>query len=162
MIAIPDFQSGAMENWGLVTYRETALLYKSGVSNIYNKKRIASVIAHELGHQWFGNLVSPSWWTDLWLNEGFASYVEYLGVDAVHPEWETLNRDFVSDLHSVMEMDSLGSSHPVSVPVSNPDQIATIFDKISYQKGAALIRMMDHFLGRETLKSGLENYLRAL
>merc|ERR1712209_106809 len=96
MIAIPDFSAGAMENWGLITYRETALLFKPGVSAIGNKQRIAVVISHELAHQWFGNLVTPSWWTDLWLNEGFASYVEYLGVDAVQPQLQYMEDFMIS------------------------------------------------------------------
>jgi aminopeptidase N len=98
MIAIPDFGAGAMENWGLITYRETALLYKEGVSAASNKQRIAIVVSHELAHQWFGNLVTPSWWTDLWLNEGFASYVEYLGVEEVQPELKLLEQFVVQDL----------------------------------------------------------------
>lgn len=111
MIAIPDFAAGAMENWGLITYRETALLYKEGVSAASNKQRIAIVVSHELAHQvpslpyspdslhqWFGNLVTPSWWTDLWLNEGFASYVEYLGVEHAQPQLKLLDQFVVTDL----------------------------------------------------------------
>ena len=162
MIAIPDFAAGAMENWGLVTYRETALLYKEGVSTFSNKQRIATVISHELAHQWFGNLVTPSWWSDLWLNEGFASFVEYVGLEAVHPEWQLLDRAMISEVHGAMSLDVLENSHPISVPVVNPDEISEIFDTISYLKGASIIRMMDAFLGRETLQKGLTNYLTAL
>ena len=159
MIAIPDFSAGAMENWGLITYRETALLYKPGVSALTNKQRIAIVVAHELAHQWFGNLVTPSWWTDLWLNEGFASYVEYIGVEAVQPEMKLMEQFVVMDLQSVMRIDSLESSHPISIPVNHPDEISEIFDRISYSKGASIIRMMDHFLSTATFRAGLSKYL---
>jgi len=161
MIAIPDFSAGAMENWGLITYRETALLFKPGVSALGNKQRIAIVISHELAHQWFGNLVTPSWWTDLWLNEGFASYVEYLGVEAVQPELKLLEQFVYLDLQSVFRIDALETSHPISIPVGHPDEINEIFDRISYAKGASIIRMMDKFLSTGTFQKGLTNYLNA-
>lgn len=160
MVALPDFSAGAMENWGLITYRETAMLYQPGVSSEVNKQRVAIVVSHELAHQWFGNLVTPSWWTDLWLNEGFASYVEYLGVDKVEPEWKMMEQFITEDLQSVMTTDALETSHPISIVVGHPDEISEIFDKISYQKGASIIRMMDHYLTSETLRSGLSNYLQ--
>jgi len=162
MIAIPDFGAGAMENWGLITYRETALLFKEGVSAASNKQRIAIVVSHELAHQWFGNLVTPSWWTDLWLNEGFASYVEYLGVDAIQPQLKLLEQFVVSDLQDVFRTDALESSHPISIPVKHPDEINEIFDRISYGKGASIIRMMDKFLTTDTFRKGLTNYLNEL
>merc|ERR1711971_1023922 len=161
MIAIPDFSAGAMENWGLITYRETALLFKPGVSALGNKQRIAIVISHELAHQWFGNLVTPSWWTDLWLNEGFASYVEYLGVEAVQPELKLLEQFVYLDLQSVFRIDALETSHPISIPVGHPDEINEIFDRISYAKGASIIRMMDKFLSTGTFQKGLTSYLNA-
>lgn len=161
MIALPDFSAGAMENWGLITYRETALLFQDGVSTAGNKQRVAAVVAHELAHQWFGNLVTPSWWTDLWLNEGFASYVENLGIDAVEPTWKALELFVVHDLQNVFGPDALESSHPISVAVHNPDEINEIFDRISYAKGASIIRMMDHFLTTDVFKRGLTNYLNA-
>jgi len=162
MIAIPDFGAGAMENWGLITYRETALLYKEGVSSASNKERIAIVVSHELAHQWFGNLVTPSWWTDLWLNEGFASYVEYLGVEAIQPELKLLEQFVIIDLQDVFKIDALESSHPISIPVKHPDEINEIFDRISYGKGASIIRMMDKFLTTATFRQGLTNYLTDL
>ncbi|ODN03435.1 Aminopeptidase N [Orchesella cincta] len=144
MIAIPDFGAGAMENWGLITYRESAMLYDTNASSDQSKLRVATVISHELAHQWFGNLVTPKWWNDLWLNEGFASYVEYIGVDhycisgvwfiKVSPDWKILEQ-FVSDeVHNVFKLDGLESSHPISVPVNHPDEISEIFDRISYGK----------------------------
>uniref|UniRef100_A0A182W2Z0 Aminopeptidase N n=1 Tax=Anopheles minimus TaxID=112268 RepID=A0A182W2Z0_9DIPT len=159
MIALPDFSAGAMENWGLITYRETAMLYEENVSSISNKQHVITVVAHELAHQWFGNLVTPSWWTDLWLNEGFASYMEYLGVDAVEPAWKSMEQFVVNELHNVFSLDALSSSHQISVEVHNPEEIHEIFDKISYGKGATIIRMMDHFLTTEVFKRGLTNYL---
>lgn len=159
MIALPDFSAGAMENWGLITFRETAMLYDEKVSSAINKQRVATVISHELAHQWFGNLVTPRWWTDLWLNEGFASYVEYLGVNEVEPDWKILEQFVTSEIHSVFGLDALESSHPISIPVGNPDEINEIFDRISYGKGASLLRMMNYFLTEKTFRDGLHNYL---
>jgi len=162
MIAAPDFAAGAMENWGLITYRETALLYKPGVSAASNIQRIAYVVSHELAHQWFGNLVTPFWWTDLWLNEGFASYVQYLGVEAVQPQLNYLDQFVLEEIHGTLRLDALESSHPISIQVKHPDEINELFDSISYNKGASVIRMMDHFLTSGTFKKGLTNYLRGL
>lgn len=159
MIALPDFSAGAMENWGLITYRESVLLFEEGVSTIANLQGIAIVIAHELAHQWFGNLVTPSWWTDLWLNEGFATYLENVGTNAVKPEWRLLDQFVVHDLQNVFALDVLNSSHQISIEVGNPDEINEIFDKISYAKGASIIRMMEHFLTTKVFKAGLTNYL---
>lgn len=159
MIALPDFSAGAMENWGLITYRESVLLYEEGVSTIANLQSIAIVMAHELAHQWFGNLVTPSWWTDLWLNEGFATYLENVGTDAVKPEWRLIDQFVVHDLQNVFALDVLNSSHQISIEVGNPDEINEIFDKISYAKGASIIRMMEHFLSTSVFKNGLTNYL---
>ncbi|KAB0800418.1 hypothetical protein PPYR_06158 [Photinus pyralis] len=159
MIALPDFAAGAMENWGLVTYRETAMLYEEGVSSRSSLQRVTSVIAHELAHQWFGNLVTPRWWTDIWLNEGFASYMEYIGTDAVQPDWKVMDQFVVLELQNVFSLDVLKSSHPVSIKVNNPVEINDIFDRISYSKGATIIRMMEYFLTSEVFRRGLTNYL---
>lgn len=160
MIAIPDFSSGAMENWGLITYRETALLFNEGVSSEANKQRVAVVVSHELAHQWFGNIVSPKWWNDLWLNEGFASFVEYLGVNHTQPDWEMMEQFLLSDLQRVFPLDSLASSHAISVEVDHPKKIKQLFDRISYSKGASIIRMLEGFVGKEKFKEGLSYYLR--
>ncbi|GBP44106.1 Aminopeptidase N [Eumeta japonica] len=159
MFAIPDFSSGAMENWGLITYRETALLYDEKQSSFTAKERVASVVAHELAHQWFGNLVTMKWWSDLWLNEGFATYVGSLGVEKVEPTWGHANYEAADNMRRVLVFDGLESSHPVSVPIENPDKIQEIFDAISYSKGSLLIRMMVTFLGEETFRKGLTSYL---
>ncbi|XP_025832297.1 aminopeptidase N [Agrilus planipennis] len=161
MIALPDFSAGAMENWGLITYRETAMLYLEGVSDKATLQRVATVISHELAHQWFGNLVTPKWWTDLWLNEGFASYMEYIGTNAIYPEWNVLDQFVVYELQSVFSLDALKSSHEISVEVNNPTEINDIFDRISYAKGATIIRMMDNFLTTEVFQRGLTKYLKA-
>lgn len=115
MIAIPDFGSGAMENWGLVTYREVYLLYDPVASSLKSKFRIASVISHELAHQWFGNLVTMKWWTDLWLNEGFATFMAATAVEKLFPSWKSLSEEVVDNLLIVYALDSLKSSHPVSI-----------------------------------------------
>uniref|UniRef100_A0A667XK05 Aminopeptidase n=1 Tax=Myripristis murdjan TaxID=586833 RepID=A0A667XK05_9TELE len=133
-IAIPDFGTGAMENWGLITYRETNLLYDESQSSSYNKQRVASVIAHELVHQWFGNIVTMDWWDDLWLNEGFASFFEYIGVEKAEPTWGMRDIMIISDVLPVMVDDALLSSHPIIVDVSTPAEITSVFDAISYSK----------------------------
>ncbi|XP_023293113.2 aminopeptidase N [Lucilia cuprina] len=160
MIALPDFQAGAMENWGLITYRETTMLFEEGVSASTYKQRVASVVGHELAHQWFGNLVTPSWWSDIWLNEGFASYMEYLTVDAIEPEWRTMDQFVVNELQNVFQLDALSTSHKISVEVGNPEEITEIFDRISYGKGSTIIRMMSHFLTSNVFRRGLNRYLK--
>uniref|UniRef100_A0A673YSP0 Aminopeptidase n=1 Tax=Salmo trutta TaxID=8032 RepID=A0A673YSP0_SALTR len=136
-IALPDFNAGAMENWGLITYRETALLYDPNMSSNSNKERIATIIAHELAHMWFGNLVTLRWWNDLWLNEGFASYVEYLGANEAEPDWNIKDLIVLGDVHRVFAVDALASSHPLSSKeedIQKPEQISELFDAISYSK----------------------------
>jgi len=161
MIAIPDFSAGAMENWGLITYRESALLYQPGKSSLTDKEYVAIVVAHELAHQWFGDLVTMEWWTDLWLNEGFASYTEYIGADFVSPETFIRERFILEAVQPALGYDSLESSHPISIPVNVPNEINEIFDTISYLKGGSVIRMMANYLGVNTFNRGIANYLHA-
>ncbi|XP_065716395.1 leucyl-cystinyl aminopeptidase isoform X3 [Patagioenas fasciata] len=133
LVAIPDFQSGAMENWGLITFRETALLFDSNTSSARDKKLITAVIAHELAHQWFGNLVTMEWWNDLWLNEGFATFMEYFAMEEIFPELHS-DEDFLNLIFKAMKKDSLNSSHPVSSAVQSSEQIEEMFDALSYIK----------------------------
>ncbi|XP_064627887.1 glutamyl aminopeptidase-like [Lineus longissimus] len=160
MIAIPDFVSGAMEHWGLITYRETNILYDEAQASQGNKQRVASVIAHELAHQWFGNIVTMDWWDDLWLNEGFASYMEYKGVMEVEPGWDMGEQFLTTDMQPVMIKDSSLTSHPIVVPVDSPDQITEVFDSISYSKGASVIRMLDYIMSEEDFYYGIQTYLK--
>ncbi|XP_031735370.1 glutamyl aminopeptidase isoform X2 [Anarrhichthys ocellatus] len=159
-IAIPDFGTGAMENWGLITYRETNLLYDVNQSSSYNKQRVASVIAHELVHQWFGNIVTMDWWDDLWLNEGFASFFEYIGVEKAEPSWGMRDIMIISDVLPVMVDDALISSHPIIVNVSNPAEITSVFDAISYSKGASILRMLEDWMGKDVFRDGCRKYLK--
>ncbi|ELW62808.1 aminopeptidase N [Tupaia chinensis] len=161
-IGLPDFNAGAMENWGLVTYRENSLLFDPLSSSSSNKERVVTVIAHELAHQWFGNLVTVEWWNDLWLNEGFASYVEYLGADYAEPTWNLKDLMVLNDVYRVMAVDALASSHPLSTPaeeINTPAQISELFDSISYSKGASVLRMLSSFLTEDLFKQGLASYL---
>ncbi len=160
MIAIPDFSSGAMENWGAITYRESALLVDEENSSVTNKQWVALVIAHEIAHQWFGNLVTMRWWTHLWLNEGFASYIEYLAVDKIFPEWNIWNQFANHDLGVALKLDSLYNTHPIEIEVHHPDEIGEIFDEVSYSKGASVIRMLADYLGEEKFRDGLRYYLK--
>ncbi|XP_041956437.1 endoplasmic reticulum aminopeptidase 2 [Alosa sapidissima] len=159
LIAIPDFQSGAMENWGLNTYRETALLFDPATSSASDQLWVTMVIGHELAHQWFGNLVTMEWWNDIWLNEGFARYMEFVSVDATYPELNV--EDYL--LHTcfaAIGRDSLNSSRPISCPAENPTQIKEMFDTVSYDKGACILHMLRHFLSDEVFQSGIVRYLR--
>ncbi|KAH0615925.1 hypothetical protein JD844_026568 [Phrynosoma platyrhinos] len=159
-IAIPDFGTGAMENWGLITYRETNLLYDPQESAASNKQRVAAVVAHELVHQWFGNIVTMDWWDDLWLNEGFASFFEFLGVNATEKDWQMLDQVLIDDVFPVLKEDSLLSSHPIVVEVSSPDEITSVFDGISYSKGASILRMLEDWISPEKFKLGCQKYLK--
>jgi puromycin-sensitive aminopeptidase len=160
MIAIPDFSSGAMENWGAVTYRESAILVDENNSSTSNKQWVALVVAHELAHQWFGNLVTMEWWTHLWLNEGFASYIEYLAVDKLFPKWDIWTQFSTNDLGVALRLDALRSTHPIEVEVHHPDEIGEIFDEVSYSKGASIIRMLADYLGEKDFRDGLRHYLK--
>ncbi|XP_062191811.1 aminopeptidase M1-B-like [Phragmites australis] len=159
MIAIPDFAAGAMENYGLVTYRETALLYDELLSSASNKQQVAITVAHELAHQWFGNLVTMEWWTHLWLNEGFASWVSYLAVESLFPEWNNWTQ-FLDETTSGLRLDALAESHPIEVEINHASEIDAIFDSISYDKGASVIRMLQSYLGAERFQKALASYIK--
>lgn len=160
MIALPDFASGAMENWGCVTYRESCMLVDPDNTSLPTKQYVAMVVAHELAHQWFGNLVTMRWWTDLWLNEGFASWIEYLAVDAIFPEWHMWTQFHADEVARALDLDSLENTHSVEVPIPNPEEIRTIFDNISYAKGASVIHMLHEYMGAEKFRDGLRHYLK--
>ncbi|XP_026656624.2 aminopeptidase M1-B-like isoform X2 [Phoenix dactylifera] len=152
MVAIPDFASGAMENYGLVTYREKSLLYDERYSSASSKQWVAITVTHELAHQWFGNLVTMEWWTHLWLNEGFASWMSYLAADSLFPEWNIWTQ-FLDDTTSGLVLDALSESHPIEVEINHANEIDQIFDSISYDKGASIIRMLQSYLGAECFQS---------
>ncbi len=160
MIAIPDFASGAMENWGAVTYRESALLVDPDHTAAEDRQWVALVIAHELAHQWFGNLVTMKWWTDLWLNEGFASYIEYLAIDNIFPKWEIWKQFVSREVGTALRLDSLATTHPIEVAVNHPNEISEIFDAVSYSKGAVVIRMIAEYIGEHNFRKGLSLYLK--
>lgn len=156
-IAIPNFAMGAMENWGLITYRKSSLLYGKN-SSLQTKKLIAETVCHELAHQWFGNLVTMKWWNDLWLNEGFATWASYKAIEKLENEFPAT--DFISSETSYgISYDALNSTHPISVEVNDPKEIDQIFDGISYSKGACLINMLEDYLGND-FEKGLVSYLK--
>lgn len=160
ILAVHEFTHGAMENWGLVTYRLTAILFDEKLSDSRYKNRIAYVVAHELAHQWFGNLVTMSWWNGLWLNEGFATWGGWLATDFLHPDWEVWAQ-FVEEGHSAaFQLDAVRSSHPIEVTVRDALDVNQIFDKISYLKGCSIIRMLASHLGIKTFLKGIAIYLR--
>jgi aminopeptidase N len=160
MIAIPDFASGAMENWGAITFRETILLYDPKTSSTETKQHIAEVIAHEIAHQWFGNLVTMKWWNDLWLNESFATFMATKAVDTIYPEWDFWDQFLISEMTGGLSLDSLKSSHPIDVPVKSPSDVRQIFDEISYNKGGCVLMMLENFIGEDNFRRGLHGYLK--
>ncbi|KAL5559483.1 hypothetical protein UlMin_035694 [Ulmus minor] len=159
MIAIPDFAINAMENYGLVTYRETALPFDDQRSAAAIKQWVAIVVTHELAHQWFGNLVTMEWWTHLWLNEGFATWMSYLATDILFPEWKIWTQ-FAVDSTIGLNLDALEESHPIEVEINRASEINEIFDAVSYKKGASVIRMLQSYLGAECFQRSLASYIK--
>ena len=160
-IAVPDFAAGAMENWGVITYRETALLYDPENSAANTRQRILEIVAHEMAHMWFGDLVTMEWWDDLWLNESFASWMGDKAVDHLYPEWNMWTQFVSQDTNAGLSLDGLRNSHPIEAEVGDPAEIRELFDAISYSKGGAILRMLEEFLGAETFRQGLHAYLSA-
>ena len=159
-VALPDFSSGAMENWGLITYRVTALLADQN-SSLASKQFIATVVAHELSHQWFGNLVTMKWWDDLWLNESFASLCEHIAVDALFPDWQIWLSFETSDVIAALRRDALPGVQSVRQNVESPNEISTLFDSaIVYAKGERLLKMCRALIGEENFRAGLKNYFQ--
>ena len=160
LVALPDFAAGAMENWGLITFRETAMLVDKNSTTTESKQYAAMVIAHELAHQWFGNLVTMEWWDDLWLNEGFASWIEFLAIDKLFPKWNMWTHFLATEQLAALRLDSLKNTHPVQIHINHPDEIRTSFDSISYCKGASVIHMLHDYLGPKNFRLGLVHYLK--
>ncbi|XP_070558854.1 aminopeptidase N-like [Ptychodera flava] len=160
-VALTEFAPGAMENWGLVLYRESRMLYPNGYFQTpATKKGVAMIVAHELLHQWFGNYVTCLWWDHIWLNEGFASYFQHNGADFSEPQYDFYEQLFLEDeTYAAMAVDQLGTSRPMVTPTGFYSEIRSLFDRISYEKGAALIMMMKSFLGEDKMLEGFRNYL---
>ncbi len=160
-VALPDFSSGAMENWGLITYREIALLTDPKTGSLQTRQQAALTITHELSHQWFGNLVTMKWWNDLWLNESFANMMEYVCVDALEPDWHIWLDQATYEVVQALRRDSLDGVQAIRTEVHHPDEISTIFDpSIVYAKGGRLLRMLQSYIGDEVLQAGLKSYFK--
>ena len=158
IIAVPDFAAGAMENWGAITFREDALLHNEN-TDMSTTRSIAITIAHEIAHQWFGNLVTMEWWNDLWLNESFATFMSSLCINEKYPEFEEVKTYYMDETVSSMKLDCLQSTHPINVDVKTPEEIKEIFDEISYGKGGSILRMIYTYVGDESFRNGLKAYL---
>ena len=158
LIALPEYASGAMENWGAITFREISLLIDEN-SSVMNKRRVTSVLGHEIAHQWFGDLVTMSWWNDIWLNESFATFMEALMTDSLYPSWNVLSDFLQQETVGAMLGDSLENTHPIEAEVNAPEEISEIFDEISYGKGASVLRMIESWMGGEAFRAGVRAYL---
>lgn len=160
MVGIHDFSAGAMENWGLITYRMVDLIFDESKSTIQTKQRVSEVVYHELAHQWFGNICTMDFWDSLWLNESFATYMSWKCCNNFYPDWKVWENFIGDSLQQALTLDSLRSSHPIEVPVKRADEINQIFDAISYQKGSSVLRMLANWLGEETFIMGVSHYLK--
>ena len=160
LLAIPDFASGAMENLGAITFRETALLVDQRTSTHGELERVADVVAHENAHMWFGDLVTMSWWNGLWLNEAFATFMEMLAVDAWKPEWKRWETFSVSRA-AAFSVDGLQSTRPIEFPVRAPKDAEAMFDVLTYEKGASVLRMLEQHIGPTVFRDGVRDYLHA-
>ncbi|PGH04639.1 hypothetical protein AJ79_07036 [Helicocarpus griseus UAMH5409] len=160
MVAVPDFSAGAMENWGLITYRVVDVLYDEKTAGAATKQRIAETVQHELAHQWFGNLVTMDFWDGLWLNEGFATWMSWYSCNVFYPEWKVWESYVIDNLQMALSLDSLRSSHPIEVPVKRADEINQIFDAISYSKGSSVLRMISKYMGEQNFIQGVRNYIK--
>ncbi|KAK5090676.1 Aminopeptidase 2 mitochondrial [Lithohypha guttulata] len=160
MVAIPDFAAGAMENWGLVTYRVVDLLFDQKTAGAATKERVAEVVQHELAHQWFGNLVTMDFWDGLWLNEGFATWMSWYSCNEFYPEWKVWETFVIDTLQGALGLDGLRSSHPIEVPVHRAEDINQIFDSISYSKGSAVLRMISKYIGEDVFIDGVRRYIK--
>ncbi|HEX8813858.1 MAG TPA: M1 family metallopeptidase [Terracidiphilus sp.] len=160
LIGIPDFEAGAMENFGAITYRETDLLLDEKNASIGARKNVAEVIAHEMAHQWFGDLVTMHWWDNIWLNEGFATWMETKPIKSMHPEWD-IDQEEAASLNGVLNLDAQPTTRAIRATANTREEIEQMFDGISYQKGGAVIHMVENYLGEETFRKGVHNYLAA-
>ena len=160
LIGLPDFEAGAMENFGAITYRETALLLDPNTASIGAKKEVAEVIAHEMAHQWFGDLVTMQWWNNVWLNEGFATWMENKPVAAMHPEWN-IDQDVVAQLDGTLNLDAQPTTRTIRAKADTREEIEQMFDGISYGKASDVLLMVENYLGEETFRKGVHNYLAA-
>ena len=160
MLALPDFAAGAMENLGCITYRENLLLVDPATSTQAEQQNIADVVTHELAHMWFGDLVTMRWWNGIWLNEAFATFMELAACDAYRPDWERWT-PFSLERTAAFETDSLASTRPVEYEVRSPQDCDGMFDVLTYQKGGALLRMLEQYLGEDRFRNGVSHYLRS-
>lgn len=158
LIAIPNFASGAMENLGAITFRETALLVDEESASHAELERVADVVAHEIAHMWFGDLVTMKWWNGLWLNEAFATFMEMLAVDDWKPEWKRWE-SFCTARAAAFAVDALHSTRAIEYPVKHPDEAGAMFDILTYTKGASVLRMLEQYLGPEEFRKGINLYL---
>ena len=160
MIGIPDFEAGAMENFGAITYRESAMLVDDKTAAVEARQRVAQVVAHEMAHQWFGDMVTMKWWNNLWLNEGFATWMENKPLEAWKPEWH-MDEQVASGLNGAMNLDAQRTTRTIRAEANTPDEINEMFDGITYEKGGAVLHMVESYIGEETFRQGVHNYLQA-